>query len=1504
MNILYVRKCTLAALLLPIQSIVVLAQQTPAPPASAASSQLVNDVALVCLSGCSGCAPLQTTFQVNFNLPAACAPYDVTVSDGNQTQTFTGVSSSQTFTVSNAASGSWSITGFTASGSCPVTPVIGPPVAITVYPKPEFDDFFIEFCANHVLTLNTLPYTGQNTAGCTYVFYSGLPPGPANQIAPQVVPEADTVYYAVGTSSHGCKDTFQIQVDTLYSPFAGNSMVTYLCQGTSGMPVIILADLLSGEGPGGVWSVASGSANPGANFDPIAGTLDPNGLATGTYIFAYKITTPTCGINSSNTEVHILNHPNATATTTPVSCTNPNGGTVNVIATSGTTPYQFNIGNGNVPGGFFSGLAEGTYAVTVTDANGCSVVVNATVGPPPNPLNVNCAELNPAFQGQNNGQAGITISNGPPNFVINWSGPSSGAKVATSAGLTALNNLGAGTYQVTVTASNGCSATCSFDIIAIVCALGVSAQATPVSCTGGNNGAISLDISNAVLPPQITWSNSAWNGQQNPGNATAGTYTVTVTIAAGCTTSTSVVVSQPQPMAINATITPISCAGSSNGTIQIDPVGGVGPYTTAWTPAQYNGATLLTPLPPGNYALTLTDANGCTKTQAFTLADPPGLQLGFIATSPPCAGQATGSILTNVSGGLPGYTYAWAPAAYSGLSDLYNLTAGTYALTVTDQHGCTKNGSVTLSPGASPVTTMVTQTTCDPLQAGTTQATLTGSNGCDSIVVLTRVLAPSDTTVLSAVTCNPAQAGVFTQILQNQYGCDSTLIINVSYDPTQLDTTYLAATTCNPQQAGVQLATMVGSDGCDSTIITTTSLLPADTVAVQVLTCHTAQAGVFTQVYPNQFGCDSIVTTTVVYDPTQLDTTLLAITTCDPQQAGVAFATLTGVDGCDSTVVTTTTFLPPDTTLLFAVTCQPAQAGVFTQVYPNQAGCDSMVTTTVVYDPTQLDTTLQSVVTCDPQQAGVAFATLTGVNGCDSTVVTTTTFLPPDTTLLFAVTCQPAQAGVFTQVYPNQAGCDSMVTTTVVYDPTQLDTTLLAITTCDPQQASVAFATLTGVDGCDSTVITTTTFLPPDTTLLFAVTCQPAQAGVFTQVYHNLAGCDSTVTTIVVYDPSQLDTTYLAITTCDLQQAGVAFATLTGVNGCDSTVVTTTTFLPPDTTLLFAVTCQPAQAGVFTQVYHNQAGCDSTVINTVVYNPGQLDTTVLFVVTCDPQQAGVTPVTLTGTDGCDSTVITTTIYSPLILKTSASPPLCYGDANGSIVLENSSVGKSPFQVSLNGQPYAPVAFPYQLDGLGPGQYIISILDGWGCVTTDTVQFLPPPALIVSLGPDIEINLGDSALLNPVLSFVPASFSWASGQAIPCPACLQQYVAPLETAGYELLAFDSLGCSASGALTVRVILRHDRYFPNVIKAGSSGLNDRFTIYADPSVRSIRQLRIYDRWGGLVFSREGFPPNDPGWGWDGRVHGQMAGPGVYAWWAELELQTGETEIVSGDVTVLRE
>lgn len=253
-----------------------------------------------------------------------------------------------------------------------------------------------------------------------------------------------------------------------------------------------------------------------------------------------------------------------------------------------------------------------------------------------------------------------------------------------------ITNLAAGTYTVTVTDAQGCTMTTSATITEPTI---VSLNAVPTNSTCGfANGSINLTVSGGVTPYTYLWSNGITT--EDLSGMLAGTSTVTVADANGYTKDTNATVLDTNGPTLSTTQVNVLCNGAATGSIDLTVNGGTAPYTYLWS----NGATTqdVSGLLAGAYTVTVTDANGCTKSTSATITEPPALVLSTTQVNVTCFEGSNGSIDLTVSGGVAPYTYLWSNGNTT--QDISNLVVGTYTVTVTDANGCTRRPRMPRSP--------------------------------------------------------------------------------------------------------------------------------------------------------------------------------------------------------------------------------------------------------------------------------------------------------------------------------------------------------------------------------------------------------------------------------------------------------------------------------------------------------------------------------------------------------------------------------------------------------------------------------------------------------------------------------------------------------------------------------------------------------------------------------------------------------------------------------------
>lgn len=306
-----------------------------------------------------------------------------------------------------------------------------------------------------------------------------------------------------------------------------------------------------------------------------------------------------------------INAPDAIITATDASCMNENSGsaTISQITGNGGYTYVWYDNNQNPIGQTSStagNLGAGTYVVQITDMNGCVVYDTTTIGQPSTSVEVLITSLiMPACFGED-GLVTATGSNGTGNISYTWMpGNHSGATLTAEAG----------TYTVTATDENGCSISETAEITQPD-DIAISGNITPVSCHGGDNGAVAAVVTGGTGDYTYQWAGLGASGASVSG-LTAGTYQVQVTDSNGCIQASGFIITEPEALAVTLLDTVTPYCGTTDGIIDIDVTGGTGSYTYLWS----TGAVTqnLTNVGEGVYQVVVMDENLCMDSLSVTL---------------------------------------------------------------------------------------------------------------------------------------------------------------------------------------------------------------------------------------------------------------------------------------------------------------------------------------------------------------------------------------------------------------------------------------------------------------------------------------------------------------------------------------------------------------------------------------------------------------------------------------------------------------------------------------------------------------------------------------------------------------------------------------------------------------------------------------------------------------------------------------------------------------------
>lgn len=546
------------------------------------------------------------------------------------------------------------------------------------------------------------------------------------------------------------------------------------------------------------WTITTNNCPPGVNGADLSVTIDTYGD----------------GETGNWTNIACNNDPIYQFSSTLSCCTPPIMASTNVLCNGASTgtgtanaqgvgPFDYvwtnasnvtiqTANNQNGPN-TVNNLAAGTYTVTVTDqSNGCVTTGTVTITQPTQ-LQTVIASTG-ATCNQSNGTATVTPQGGvgPYDFVWTDAGGTTIQTANNQVGANTANGLAAGTYNITVTDNNGCTATVSVTVQGVpgnlqgnvvgvnaTCSTVCDGSAT-VTLNGGtaNYNYVWTDAGGAVVATQL---NSA--AASNTANGLCvGTYTVAFTDANNCTGTLNVNIASPP--AVTAVVPAQTICVGEQATLTATPGGGSGAgYTYVWTPAGTGNTQTVNVSPAVTtvYTVTVTDGNNCASLPvSVTVTVTPPLNVNLIAAPTSiCVGDI--STLTAIAGGGNGgpYTYTWTPAGTGGNTPtvaVSPLVQTNYTVTVSD--GCT-------TPSATAQTTI----TVNPLPV----VTFTGQplSGCSPLTVTFNNTTANSVDCLwdfgngnTSTSCGPQVTEVFTTAncfdisltVTDANGCSSTLV--------------------------------------------------------------------------------------------------------------------------------------------------------------------------------------------------------------------------------------------------------------------------------------------------------------------------------------------------------------------------------------------------------------------------------------------------------------------------------------------------------------------------------------------------------------------------------------------------------------------------------------------------------------------------------------------------------------------------------------------------------
>ncbi len=427
---------------------------------------------------------------------------------------------------------------------------------------------------------------------------------------------------------------------------------------------------------------------------PFTYTLDNQSNTNGTFdnLSAGKYTVSIADANTCPAliEFQIL-EPSALTlalTADSVTCATGADAVALAIPAGGTEPYFYKWGNTTTEP-INPNLKKGTYAVTVTDDNGCQLADSIRIYEP-EPMTIKLTKTDPSCSNTDDGSAKVFVqSGGNAPFSYLWD---------TNLGLQTSQKvigLSPGIQRVTVTDFRGCQVSTALFLSAAK-KLDIAKITTSPECFGQKTGSIDVNLTGGAAPYSFLWNNGETNSTLE--NIKGGNYFLTITDKNNCVLLDTTSLNSPDSLAVTkSNITNVKCFGESNGNINLDVAGGNGVYFYYWS----NNATTnsITNLKSGNYRVTVSDGNNCIAKDSVNITQPDSIGILTTVKNIDCKIPDSGAITTLVTGGASPYTFLWAgPNNFSSNTpDINNLLSGIYTLSVTDISTCVSTKTINLT---------------------------------------------------------------------------------------------------------------------------------------------------------------------------------------------------------------------------------------------------------------------------------------------------------------------------------------------------------------------------------------------------------------------------------------------------------------------------------------------------------------------------------------------------------------------------------------------------------------------------------------------------------------------------------------------------------------------------------------------------------------------------------------------------------------------------------------
>ncbi len=1079
--------------------------------------------------------------------------------------------------------------------------------------------------------------------------------------------------------------------------------------------------------------------------------------------------------------------------------------------------------------------------------------------------------------------------------------------------------------------------------------LEIAVKADSIRCFDApNTGGLNIVVTKGGIPPYtysyINTGNVAINGTGNISvtggigatalNLPTGSYSITVTDAVGEKVITTASIYAPPPLFVSFDVTDPTCFSDKNGKVKIKTKGGgTPPYVVSWN----TGATTdsLINIPGGTYSLTLTDAKGCKAIAQQSIGANPILYTNLILTPATCKGSKNGRIGVDANGGTAanGYTFQWSTSKKdvnkSG-SQITNLEPGIYFLTITDDKLCTRIDSFIVSPTKTiRINANVRDITCFGIKNGFINVDAI-TLGTQNIPFAFNWSANSGTPINTATTSiiSNRDKGVYTLKVIDKDNCEADSVFTIKEPDSIKVTSIIQNLKCDGTLGNITLSTVTGGSPY---AIKKYDYKWSNNFGNNSPINPNLTAGTYMVTITDSLSCSKTVTFKVSNPrPPTIDSFRITKPKCATSQDGIVDVVAKQGDAPIQSYSWNGGRI--------GKTIAGIGAGTYYLTITATDGCtktDSVKVTAP--NPLVLVDTIKTTPQCPGDDGKLNFKVSGGTPPYSYKVGN----LPASSNPL--IPGLPAGTYVYEIIDANS--CPALTGDITLNDPVKVKVDIIVekLTSCysgGPCDARVRALASGGTSGAGTYSFTWGKPVPVYTSNgTISIANNLCKGNIKLEISDGICGID-TILNIgspdsITVDPNSLGN--IKPVSCFGYADGVVDVSFKGGT-------------PPFRYLWddnsSSLRRENMKAGLYSLIITDNNNCVQSY-NPIVSQPPILDVLLDSINTRDARCFGFSSgqikvavaggngepyiykwdnntstsniandlstgnytVIVTDPKGCKDT-LTHFINQPGQIYTNFKKPELPRCNNETTVVKVDSAyggtGASSFVYTVDFGTTLPIGIESSQIYAGP--HIISVIEiSTGCSIDTTIFIDEPDAIIVDLGNDTIVGLGDSLLLTPIFlssalpidSVVWTPLTYLSSTNDP----LKVYTRPFDDIIYTLTVFDLNKCSGSDQILVEIERNRNVYIPNVFTPNDDGKNDLFFPYTGPGVTRVNYLNVFDRWGNQMYLSANISQGDNGIGWDGTFRGKDMNPGVYVYMMEIEFIDGTKLLYRGDITLVR-